>query len=622
MTTIGEVGARALDDGRCRFDVWAPRARRVALTIEDGGGRSESLTARDDGYFSGVLTDIAPGTRYRYVIDDGPAVADPASRWQPDGVHGPSAVVDPSYHWTDGQWHGLPWSHYVIYEIHVGTFSEPGTFAGAVKRLDELAELGVTAVELMPVAEFPGSRNWGYDGVFLYAVESTYGGPAGLKDFVDACHARGLAVVLDVVYNHLGPEGNVLHHFGPYFTDHYRTPWGDAVNFDDAQSDQVRRYFVLNALQWIRDYHVDALRLDAVHAIHDRSAYTFLEELADVVHAEAERLNRRVHLVAESDLNNPLLARPAALGGYGLDAQWNDDFHHAIHSWLTGERTGYYQDFGEPEQISKALAGDFVYTGEYSSYRRRRHGTPTRQPDPSHLVVFAQNHDQVGNRPRGERLSTLVDFESLKLVAGLVLLSPSTPLLFMGEERGETRPFPYFVDHGDTDLLAAVREGRGRELAGFGWSATPMDPTNPDTFERARLLPDQAETQWQTRLKKLHRALIAQRRRIRAHSASIPPNTVVWSTGDGLVVGLRYFLEERDTVIVYNLSPEPCDTGLRMPSGWWRKCLDSAADEWNGPGSRVPDRFVAENGSTMAPGPRSFTVWERHINHESVDDIE
>lgn len=622
MTRDAVPGAAPAADRRCRFSVWAPRAEHVAVCFDGDSPPPVPLTAVGEGCFEGVFEDIEPGTEYRYVLDDGPPLPDPASRWQPRGVHGPSAVPDSGFQWTDRHWHGLPWSRYILYELHVGTFSRAGTFAGAAARLDELVDLGVTAVELMPVAEFPGTRNWGYDGVFPYAVESTYGGPDELKALVDACHARGLAVVLDVVYNHLGPEGNVLHRFGPYFTDHYRTPWGDAINFDGPGSDQVRRYFIHNALYWIRDFHIDALRLDAVHAIYDSSAYSFLEQLADTVHAEGERLNRRVHLIAESDLNNPLLAQPAALGGHGLDAQWNDDFQHAVHAWLTGERVGYYQDFGDPAHVTKALAGGFVYSGEYSPYRRRRHGTPTRQPDPSHLVVFIQNHDQIGNRPRGERFAELVEFETLKLVAGLVLLSPSTPLLFMGEERGETRPFPYFVDHGDPELLRAVREGRSRELAGFGWPEEPLDPTDPATFERARLPAGPVESTADTRLRRLYRELIAQRQRMQGRAPFAPRHIAVWTVDAGPLVGLRHHHHGGETVVVYHLGDTPCRTGYPLAPGQWRKRLDTAGSAWHGPGSGAPDQFASKGMCHFAPGPRSFVVWEKRSGSSIADDID
>jgi maltooligosyltrehalose trehalohydrolase len=334
----------------------------------------------------------------------------------------------------------------------VGAYTKKGTFESIIPHLDELKKLGITAIELMPVAQFPGTRNWGYDGVYPYAVQNSYGGPEGFKRLVNACHGRGLALVLDVVYNHLGPEGNYLWDFGPYFTDRYKALWGFSINFDGPHSDDVRHYFIQNALYWVTEFHVDALRVDAVHAILDFSAEPFLEELASAVHDEAKRLNRRVYLIAESALNDTRVIRSREFGGYGLDAQWNDDFHHALHTVLTGERMGYYRDFGRLQDLAKALLEGFVYSGEYSPYRRRRHGNSSRDIPAHRFVVFSQNHDQVGNRMRGERLSELVCFERTKLAAGVMTLSPFIPLLFMGEEYGETAPFQYFVSHSDPDL--------------------------------------------------------------------------------------------------------------------------------------------------------------------------
>ncbi|MGH7823102.1 MAG: malto-oligosyltrehalose trehalohydrolase, partial [Candidatus Binatia bacterium] len=364
----------------------------------------------------------------------------------------PSRIVDPgAFRWSDDAWRGVELGGLVFYELHVGTFSGAGSFDGVLERLGDLASLGITAIELMPVAEFPGTRNWGYDGVHPYAPHDAYGGPEGLKRLVDAAHRAGLAVVLDVVYNHLGPEGNYLAEFGPYFTDRYATPWGDAVNFDGADSDEVRRYFLDNALYWVSEFHLDGLRLDAVHAIYDFSARHILEEIADAVHALAACLGRNLHVIAESDLNDPRLVRPREQGGFALDAQWNDDFHHAVHTALTGERIGYYADFAGIDPVAKVLKDRFALDGRYSRFRRRRHGREARDLSPARFVVFTQNHDHVGNRPRGERLASLVPFEKQKLAAALLLISPYLPLVFMGEEYAESRPFLYFVSHGDPD---------------------------------------------------------------------------------------------------------------------------------------------------------------------------
>ncbi|MGH2720829.1 MAG: malto-oligosyltrehalose trehalohydrolase, partial [Actinomycetota bacterium] len=442
-------GADYLGGARCRFVVWAPVRHSVEVRLlergderGEGRGRTVPLEPGDEGWFRGVLEDVRPGDRYLLRLDGEVERPDPASRYQPEGPHGPSEVVDPSaFPWTDAAWRPPAVEDLVVYEVHPGTFSPEGTFAGIAARLDHLVDLGVNALEVMPVAQFPGERNWGYDGVALYAVQNSYGGPDGFRALVDACHARGIAVVLDVVYNHLGPEGNYLDAFGPYFTDRYSTPWGRAVNYDGPHSDEVRTFFLENARYWFLDFHVDALRLDAIHGIFDASAHPFLQELAEETTALEEEVGRQFPLIAESDLNDVRIILPGERGGYGLDAQWSDDFHHSVHALLTGERNGYYQDYGTPDHLVRALTHGFVYSGQRSAYRKRRHGNRPDEIEPSRLVVSIQNHDQVGNRMMGERLSVLVGFERLKLAAGLLLLSPSVPLLFMGEEYGETAPF-------------------------------------------------------------------------------------------------------------------------------------------------------------------------------------
>src|SRR5215813_11349166 len=391
-----DLGAIWLDGNRCRFRVWAPSSHKVHLHLVAPEDRIFCMEPRKRGYHTAVVEEIAPGTKYLYQLSNGNEVPDPVSRYQPDGVHGPSEIVSARFDWTDTHWFGIPIETYVIYELHVGTFTSEGTFEAVIPYLNELVDIGITAIELMPVAQFSGSRNWGYDGVFLFAVQNSYGGPHGLKKLVNACHERGLAVILDVVYNHLGPEGNYLSLFAPYFTERYKTPWGAALNFDDAHSDEVRHFFVSNALEWITDYHFDALRLDAVHAILDHSALNFLEELA------------------ESVLNDTRIIRPSELGGYGLDAQWNDDFHHSIHTLLTREREGYYADFGDFQHMAQAFSEGFVYSGRYSVNRGRRHGNSSRGVPPVKFVVYAQNHDQIGNRMKGERLRQLVSFEEYK----------------------------------------------------------------------------------------------------------------------------------------------------------------------------------------------------------------
>ena len=446
------------------------------------------LPAKSPGWWSAEIVGIAPGTDYAFVLDGGDPLPDPRSPWQPAGPHGPSRTVDASFPWTDHGWQAPPLSSAVIYELHTGTFSPEGTFAGAQARLDHLAGLGVTHVELMPVQEFSGEWGWGYDGVDLYAPHHTYGSPDDLKRLVDACHARGLAVLLDVVYNHLGPSGNYLPRFGPYFSKRYHTPWGEAVNLDEAGSAEVRRFLCDNALMWLRDYHFDGLRLDAVHEIYDASARHFLEQLATEVAELRAQSGRHLVVVAESDLNNPRLVTAREAGGYGLDAQWSDDFHHALHSLLTGERTGYYADFGKLADLAKSLESNYVYDGRYSAFRRRNHGRSAAHLPGWRFVACLQNHDQVGNRARGDRVSGLAGVARAKIGAALVLCSPFVPLLFQGEEFAATSPFQYFTQHQDPELSHAVSEGRKREFAASGWDPGEIpDPQDPQTFYRSKL---------------------------------------------------------------------------------------------------------------------------------------
>lgn len=471
--------------GGVHFRVWAPAVTMVEVEVLAAGGRKIPLQ-RDGEYFQGVVA-AAAGDDYWYWLDGTLRRPDPASRCQPQGVHGPSRIIDPAFPWREGKWRGIELEQCIFYELHIGTFTPEGTFDAAIERLDYLRELGVTALQLMPVAQFPGERNWGYDGVYPFAPQQSYGGNAGLKRFVAACHRQGLAVFLDVVCNHLGPEGNYLHAFGPYFTDRYRTPWGDAVNFDGPGSDAVRHYFLANACYWLSEYHFDGLRLDAVHGIFDFSARPFLSELADAVHALSAELGRPAYVIAESDLNDPRLVAAPSQGGFGLDAQWCDDFHHALRTLLTGDRSGYFCDFGEFAYLVKSFQEGFVLSGGYSSYRRRRHGRSSAGIPPGQLVVFSSNHDQVGNRRRGERLSAHLSLPQLKLAAATVLLSPYLPLLFMGEEYAETAPFPYFISHGDAALVAAISHGRMEEFSGKSEAGAVPDPQSAATFLSAKV---------------------------------------------------------------------------------------------------------------------------------------
>jgi len=466
------------------FIVWAP----FRHTVELSAGASHTLSPDDRGYWR-VRVPVEVGCRYSFRLDGEVTCPDPASLWQPEGVHGPSAVVDLSaYRWHDEGWTGITMDNMILYELHVGTYTASHDFDGVVRKLDHLAELGVNAIELMPLAQFPGTRNWGYDGVYPFAVQHSYGGVDGFRRLVDAAHQRGIAVVVDVVYNHLGPEGNYLPQYGPYFTDNYRTPWGSAVNFDDAWSDGVRNFFLQNARLWLEDYRVDALRLDAVHAIKDLSAIPFVQQLKELAMEIELRTGRRKLLIAELDLNDPRYIHPPAKGGYGLDGQWVDEFHHALRALLTGERTAYYADFGEIGHLEKAFRNTYVYDGVYSPCRHRVFGGHADGCPYEQFVVFDQNHDQVGNRACGDRLTEHLTPAQGKLAAAVVLLSPYVPLLFMGEEYGERNPFPFFVSFEDPALTKAVREGRAAEFRGFaGEGLTIPDPEASQTYQSAVL---------------------------------------------------------------------------------------------------------------------------------------
>jgi maltooligosyltrehalose trehalohydrolase len=506
------LGATALPDGRCEFRVWAPEIEEVYVHLFNPRDRRELLIRNALGYHEGTFADCPPGTRYKFVIGEEKERPDPASRLQPEGVHGPSEVVARDFEWNDAQWKNLPLDDYVIYELHVGTFTSEGTFEAIIPRLDSLRDLGITAIELLPVAQFPGERNWGYDGVYAGAAQNSYGGPTGLKRLVDACHQRGLALLLDVVYNHLGPEGNYLGEFGPYFTDRYKTPWGLALNFDGPHSDHVRWYFIHSALQFVEEFHVDGLRVDAVHAIVDHSAEPFLQDLCSALHTRAQQLGRPIYTIAESDLNDPRVITEKEQLGLGFDSQWSDDYHHALHTLLTGERDGYYQGYGEVTHLAGVLQSGYLYTGQHSTFRNRKYGLTPNTQDGRKFVVCAQNHDQVGNRMMGDRLSAIVPFDKLKLSAVATVLSPFLPMLFMGEEYGEKNPFQYFTSHSDPDLIEAVRKGRKEEFDSFSWQGEAPDPDAESTFLNSKLNWDAALSGEQRSLRELYRELLRLRR--------------------------------------------------------------------------------------------------------------
>ncbi|WP_455379389.1 malto-oligosyltrehalose trehalohydrolase [Petrachloros mirabilis] len=600
-----ELGAQLVAPRTVSFTVWAPVAKHVDVRILGHPDRVIPMELRDRGYFEVTATNVDPGNRYHYIVDGENNRPDPASRFQPDGVHQPSAVVDPTaFSWTDQQWKGLPLTDFIIYELHVGTFTQAGTFEGIIPYLSYLKnDVGITAIELMPVAQFPGRRNWGYDGVHPFAVQESYGGPDGLKRLVDACHQMGLAVVLDVVYNHLGPEGNYLGDFGPYFTDRYRTPWGAALNYDGPDSDEVRRFFVDNALYWVTEYHIDALRLDAIHGIYDFGAHHILQELAEAVHKQANALNRTILVIAESDLNDARVITSIDEGGYGLDGQWNDDFHHALRVTLAQERKGYYQDFNGLTDLAAAVQGGFVYHGQHSAYRRRRHGNSPSHCSPSQLVVFAQNHDQIGNRAVGDRLSTQLPFDALKVARALVLLSPNIPLLFMGEEYSETAPFQYFIEHGDPALIEAVRQGRRREFSHFGWRPEEIpDPQDQSTFDRSRLHIGTARYPMQEAMLRWTKDLIELRKTVASLGASTarPAQHRASIDGSNQILLLHRWTDKGPAALVIcGFNEQPLSFTLTEPSGDWTLRLSAQFPQYHATGDRQPPQKLLVQGAGM-----------------------
>jgi maltooligosyltrehalose trehalohydrolase len=515
VSEIRSCGAVARPDGSAHWHLWAPRAKQVELVFIDGDSRrAVAMQSEERGYFQHLEANISDGQRYAYRLDGGPERPDPCSRWQPESVHGPSAVVRPErFRWSKPDWRGVERSDLVLYELHVGTFTPEGTFEAIIPRLPELRDLGVTALEIMPVAQFPGSRNWGYDGVLPYAAQNSYGGPHGLQKLVDACHAARLAIFLDVVYNHVGPEGNYLAEFAPYFADRYKTPWGLAVNYDGPGSDAVRDFVLDNVRMWLQDFQFDGLRLDAVHAIFDLGARHILRDVQEVAEEVAHHSGRLVHIIAESDLNDPRLLHARERGGHALGAQWSDDFHHAVHAYLTGERRGYYQDYGSAKQIARVLENPFLFAWDYSPSRDRKHGASPEGLAGDRFVVCLQNHDQVGNRARGDRLSSLLhDPAKLRLASSLLLLSPYLPLLFMGEEYGEENPFPFFCSFGDEQLIEAVRQGRKQEFAELVGQGSVPDPQAEATFASARLSWSWPHGTPRAGLRRLYHDLLAARR--------------------------------------------------------------------------------------------------------------
>jgi maltooligosyltrehalose trehalohydrolase len=582
-------------DTKTSFVIWAPNHESVELFL---GGQAFSLRKDDFGYWQTDVENVKAGDNYMFKIDQGVQIPDPASLYQPEGVHGASAVVDRAFGWNDHEWRGLSLAEMIIYEIHVGTFTNEGTFDAVISKLGYLDSLGVNTIEIMPVSQFPGDRNWGYDGVFPFAVQTSYGAFWGLKRLVDACHQNGMAVILDVVYNHLGPEGNYLELYGPYFTDKYKTGWGKALNFDDEYCDGVRNFFIQNARMWLEEFHIDGLRLDAVHSIWDFSAVHFMEELRLVVES---RTKKKKVLIAELDLNNPRYINSSARGGYQLDGQWNDEFHHALHSLLTGETDGYYEDFGNISHLERAYRDSYVYTGQYSKHRKKHFGkSPTNTYD--QFVVFAQNHDQIGNRLFGDRLSQTLSFDQLKLAAAAYLLSPHVPMLFMGEEYGEKNPFQYFISHSDEKLIQAVREGRKKEFEYFGWKEEIPDPQSEETFLGCKLSWAYNSHPVAETLLNYYRFLINFRKTRNAMKGVSRESLQLLPSQDKVVSFIRSF-EDDAVAVILNFSDRDAIYNAHFSQDRIN-LLDSSSPQWGG---KRPFEF---SGNKINISPYSVLVFE------------
>ena len=553
-----------------RFSVWAPTAESVELLWSE---QRIPLQKGEEGCWQVEVDGALAGDRYQYSVNGGQPLPDPRSRWQPDGVHGSSALVDPEElkSLQSPGFRSRPLREGVIYELHVGTFTPEGTYQAAQQKLSYLAGLGITHVELLPVATFPGKHGWGYDGVDWFAPQPSYGTPQDLARFVAACHEQGMAVLLDVVYNHFGPDGNYVGNFAPYFTNRVKTPWGDAINYDDHDSDGVRSFVIDNALMWLQDYGFDGLRLDAVHAIFSFEAVHVLEDLATAVRELSVKLNKDLVLIAESDLNDPRLVQPPARGGFGLSAHWSDDFHHAIHRFFTGEAGGYYSDFNGLADIATALRAGYVYRGQYSGYRRRRHGREPKGVNSDQLVVFSQNHDQIGNRAQGERLSMLLQPAQLKAIAALILLSPFVPMLFQGEEWGAGTPFIYFTDHQNQELARLVTEGRTREFKAFSWQGEVPDPQAAESFMHSKLDWAELDEAGHADMLSWYRRLIGLRHETLDHLSKRRAQVAFNEGARWLRFGVG------DLLVVLNAGEKP--RRVSMSTGNWDLILSSAADD-------------------------------------------
>ena len=595
-----------LKGNKAEILVCAPKAQKAAITWLPSG-RKLALTKQQYGYWQATATDVKDGDLYKVVLDDKDPLPDPASLYQTEGVHGPSGVVDlHAFKWTDENWNNIKLSDYLLYELHTGTFTPEGNFAGIESKLDYLVSLGITAIEIMPVAQFPGNRNWGYDGVFPYAVQNSYGGAKSLQYLVDACHNKGVAVVLDVVYNHLGPEGNYFNEYGPYFTEKYNTPWGNAVNFDDAGSDAVRHYFIENVLMWFRDFHIDALRMDAVHAIKDFSPNHILAQIkAKVDELEAEN-GKRHYLIVECDLNDTRFINKLDKAGFGMDSQWIDEFHHALRITAGGEQTGYYSDFNGIIDLAKSYNDAYVYDGQYSPHRDKQFGVKATDNSGEQFIVFSQNHDQVGNRMLGERSSELFSTEMQKLMAGAVLTAPFLPMLFMGEEYSEANRFMYFVSHTDPELAEAVRKGRKAEFAAFHAQGEAPDPMAEETFNNSKLQWELTEQQPYRTMLSFYQKLIALRKGLPALRHTNREFVHAEANAQNKTLLLKRKYQEQQVIITMNFSGNVQSLVLPDSATQWYQRFNSAGTAWQEEHAPAP---ATTGGNTIKLQPESFIIY-------------
>ena len=601
-----KLGVNFNEEGQADIALWAPKVDYAEIYYVDKN-KSEQLIGGELGLWTLTTDSLKPGDLYFFKLDGKVQFPDPASLSQPDGVHGASqAINNREFNWTDEKWKNFALKDYIFYELHVGTFTSEGTFAAIEEKLDYLIDLGITAIEIMPVSQFSGERNWGYDGVFPFSVQNSYGGAKGLQQLVNTCHNKGLAVVLDVVFNHIGPEGNHLENFGHYFTDKYHTPWGNAINFDDAWCDHVRNFFIENTLMWFRDFHIDGLRMDAVHAIKDFSPLHILQEIKLYVDELIHETGRNHYLIAELDLNDTRYINAISKGGFGLDAQWIDEFHHALRVSSGQPKTGYYSDFDSIVSLAKSYEDAYVYDGAYSDHRKKKFGVKAAENPGQQFVVFSQNHDHVGNRMLGERTSELVSFEMQKLLAGAVLVSPYLPMLFMGEEYGETNPFQYFVNHTDPELADAVRKGRKKEFEAFHMEGEAPDPMSEETFEKSKL-------QWQLTEQEPHKTMLSFYKKlitIRKEQAALHvlnrKDVSVESLTDQEVIILQRQHKIQHTICLMNFSKQPQQVKVPVYAPVWHKLMASSDLKWKGPGD-LP-RTISEEISLVLP-PESFTLY-------------